>query len=68
MVGADGFGMLAENLMRGKSTDASQFAEYVLVDELCGLNYSSADVDLNEDGIVDWPDLAILTTNWLWPE
>ncbi|MHC4110088.1 MAG: LamG domain-containing protein [Planctomycetota bacterium] len=54
----DGFGMLSENMMTGKSGDADQFARYMLVDEIFS-------VDLDGNGVVNYADLGILFENWL---
>ncbi len=62
---ADGFGMLSENLMTGKSGNASQFAKYTLVEQLSDSSSAPVEVDLDKNGIVDWFDLALLAGNWL---
>ncbi len=63
---SDGFGMLSENLMTGKSGDAAQFARYTLAEQTSVLPYASRDADLDKNGIIDWFDLAVLAENWLW--
>jgi hypothetical protein len=55
---SNGFGMLSENLMTGKSGDAEQFARYVLVEKI-------AQADLDGNGVFDFADLDILVDGWL---
>ncbi len=58
-----GYGMLSENLNLGKYNNASQFARYVLADELgCANVLGDFDVDCD----VDLADLQLFITNWLW--
>ncbi|MHC4154165.1 MAG: right-handed parallel beta-helix repeat-containing protein [Planctomycetota bacterium] len=56
---SSGFGMLAENLMAGKYTNADQFARYVLVEKI-------GRGDLDGNGIIDARDLDLLAKGWLW--
>jgi hypothetical protein len=63
---SDGFGMLSENLMTGKSEDAAQFARYTLAERTSVSPYAAQAADLDESGIIDWFDLAVLAENWLW--
>lgn len=58
-----GFGMLSENLMRNKSQDASQFAQYQLLDVNGGCGASGADLD--GDCLVALSDLVIMAEVWL---
>lgn len=62
---SDGFGMLSENLMTGKSGNAAQFAKYTLVQQTSVSPHASRDADLDKNGIIDWFDLASLAENWL---
>ena len=66
--GPDGFGMLSENMMTGKHEDAAQFARHTLVQQLSPSPYGSDAADLDNNGVVDWRDLALLADNWLWEE
>jgi hypothetical protein len=59
----DGFGMLSENLMTGKSADASQFARYVLADADGDAGFDVADLD--GDGVVGLGDLVRFAEEWL---
>ncbi|MHC4500710.1 MAG: hypothetical protein ACYS21_16555, partial [Planctomycetota bacterium] len=63
--GGDGFGMLAENLMTGKSGSADQFARYVLIDESAGPFCDEPVCDLDGNGICNFADLWILLEQWL---
>ncbi|MBN1123526.1 MAG: hypothetical protein JXA82_00865 [Sedimentisphaerales bacterium] len=58
-----GFGMLAENLMKNKDQDASQFTQYLLLSQEGGCGGP----DLDGDCFVNLNDLAILAEYWLWP-
>lgn len=60
----NGFGMLSENLMTGKSLDAGKFARYVLVDAEVGEERIDV-ADLNRDGFVGVGDLLLFAENWL---
>jgi hypothetical protein len=66
--GADGFGMLSENLMTGKHEDTAQFARYTLVEQLSRSPYGPDAADLDKSGVVDCSDLALLADNWLWQQ
>jgi hypothetical protein len=64
---SEGFGMLSENLMTGKSGNADQFAKYMLVGEHGGppcLKLWASDLDGN--CVINWADLAVLAESWLW--
>jgi hypothetical protein len=63
---ADGFGMLSENLMTGKSQDAGQFAKYILGPVKLYMPNAGYRADFNYDGFVDWLDLALLAEQWRW--
>ena len=56
---SDGFGMLCENQMTSKWSNALQFQDYVLVSESGVL-----DGDLNGDGSVNSNDLDVVRANW----
>jgi hypothetical protein len=58
--------MLSENLMTGKSGDADEFGLYTLVEQIGLSPYGPDAADLDKNGMVDWPDLALLADNWLW--
>jgi len=64
--GSNGFGMLSENLMTGKSGNAAQFAKYTLVEKRSVPPYTAGTADLDKNGIIDYFDLAVLADNWLW--
>jgi hypothetical protein len=60
--------MRSENLMTGKSGDADDFGSYTLVEQLSRSPYGPDAADLDKNGKVDWPDLALLADNWPWEE
>ena len=61
----NGFGMLSENLMTGKSEDADKFARYLLVDQADPGDCKSNPADLDRNCTVDAKDIAIFAENWL---
>jgi len=63
---SNGFGMLSENLMTGKSGNAAQFAKYTLVEKMSVPPYTPVAADLDKNGTIEWFDLAVLAENWLW--
>jgi hypothetical protein len=64
----EGFGMLSENLVTGKHADADRFARYSLVERIALPAHGPTKADLDRDGRVDWPDVALLADYWLWPQ
>ncbi|MHC4866558.1 MAG: hypothetical protein ACYTEX_20980, partial [Planctomycetota bacterium] len=63
--GAEGFGMLSENLMMAKYLDADKFARYVLIDESAGPFCDEPACDLDGNGLCNFADLRILIEQWL---
>jgi hypothetical protein len=63
---ATDFGMLSENLMTNKSTDADQFAKYILVNQTTSKGYTPLIGDIDEDSYVNLADLALMLRNWLY--
>jgi hypothetical protein len=63
---SEGFGMLSENLMTGKSGNADQFARYMLVEEAGGPSCFELVADVDGNCVINWADLAVLADNWLW--
>ena len=63
--GTDGYGMLAENTMTGKYTNADQFARYILVDQVPILDCLDIVGDLDRNCILDLWDLMIFADSWL---
>ncbi|MCD4831342.1 MAG: hypothetical protein K8R02_05965 [Anaerohalosphaeraceae bacterium] len=60
------FGMLSENMMTGKSTDARKFQQYTLEYENgCG-RWGHLPADIDEDCDVDLADLSELVLEWLY--
>jgi hypothetical protein len=62
---SEGFGMLSENEMTGKSGDANQFAHYMLSDQAGGPPCFARPSDLDGSCQIDFGDLAVLVYNWL---
>jgi len=60
-----GYGMLAQNLMTGKSNDASAFARYVLAKAVHPIASMPSMTDLDRNSRVDFSDLTILGDCWL---
>jgi hypothetical protein len=63
--GAEGFGMLCENLMMGKYNDADKFGRYTLIEESGGPFCQDPACDLDGNGVCNFADLWILLEQWL---